>query len=207
MRVALDLEDVLVENVRNFIEELNDFLRNEHGLERSFETEDVRGWRFRGVRDELAELQGWEENHTRKFMYGDKRNWPGFIPITERIWREERSRIEPREENILGKIGRIRQVADVEELSIVTARENVDKELKHRLRELGISKRVDNVIIEKEKEKLGFDIYIDDHPKLHERLENGKQLIVDQPWNRREPRSQKRIEKISEATEVIRDLD
>ncbi len=211
MRVALDLEDVLVENVRNFLGELNSYIESHRSTERRFKASDLEGWKFKGLREDFAEMQGWNSDITEKFMFGDGKEWEGFYPITERMWRENPSSFSKTEKNIAVKVRELNKTVEAREgsVSILTARENVRTYVETRIKQLGIKDFVEDVLVEWKKQRLDFDIYIDDHPWLHRRIAGKRQLMYDQPWNRREKLgdSHRRIKNISEAVEVIQDLD
>jgi 5'(3')-deoxyribonucleotidase len=211
MRVALDLEDVLVENVRNFLGELNSYVEENHSSERRFRASDVEGWKFKGLREDFAEIQGWNSDITEKFMFGDGNGWKGFYPVTEMMWREKPSSFRKTEENLSEKVKRLSRIAENQEgyLSIVTARENVRPSIEKRVRQLGIKESVEEVIVERDKQDLDFDVFIDDNPGLHQKMDEGIQIILSQPWNENESLGKKhsRVNGLSEAVEVMKNLD
>ena len=210
MRVALDLEDVLVRNVQVFIEELNQFIEENHGGEEVFSAADIDSWKFRGIREDLAELRGWKENTVEKFMFGDGNGWKGFYPVTEEVWENEIERLSLRSKDMIEQVEKLKQtVKDSDgELFIVTARENVESSIEQKIGDLGIRELIDGIIIETEKDELDFDVYIDDYPKLHQNLEESIQIMITQPWNREQEleKPHRRVEKLSEAAEVIQNL-
>jgi len=207
MKVALDLEDVLVKNVRVFIEELNKFVEENHSLENRFSASDIEGWKFKGLREEFADLRGWNEDITNKFMYGDENGWRGFYPITEEIWKNETGRISLRSEDIVEEVKRIREIVDGE-IIIVTARENVDSYVKEKIKELGLEDIVDGLVFKSKKDKLDFDMCIDDYPKLYQKLDERVQIMISQPWNEDEnlERPNRRVENLKKARKVIQDV-
>jgi len=210
MRVALDLEDVLVRNVQVFIEELNQFIEENHGGEEVFSAADIDSWKFRGIREDLAELRGWKENTVEKFMFGDGNGWKGFYPVTEEVWENEIERLSLRSKDMIEQVEKLKHTVKNSdgELFIVTARENVESSIEQKIGDLGIRELIDGIIIETEKDELDFDVYIDDYPKLHQNLEESIQIMITQPWNREQEleKPHRRVEKLSEAAEVIQNL-
>jgi len=212
MKVALDLEDVLVESNAAFIEELRDFIEENHP-EAEFEplVTDLTGWRFEGIRSDLAELQGWNGSEIEKFFEGDANGWRGFHPITEEIWRENPERYEVIPEKIEDELSKLKEAVEDKggELYLVTARQNVNDAVKDRLDDLNIREFFEDVIFKISKDELDFDIYIDDYPHLHEKLDSGVHIMVDKPWNQSQDlgNPHTRVSGIEEATEVIKDLD
>jgi len=210
MKVSLDLEDVLVRNVDLFIDELNDFIEENCSTDERLSSEAIEGWRFKGLREEIAEIRGWDEDVLEKFMNGDKEGWPGFIPLTEKTWREQPEKFTEIENNTKTKVKNIsKTVKDAGgELYIVTARENVDQILRDKISSLGINNYVEELIVKNKKDKLDFDVYIDDYPYLHSKLKNGVQIMIDRPWNKKEDLKSphKRVKNLEEARKVIQDL-
>ena len=209
MRVALDLEDVLVGNVELLVEELNRFLDENSNTDERFSAEDIEGWRFKGLREKFADIRGWEDDILDKFMNGDNSEWPGFLPLTEEIWREKPEKFREIEGNTRAKVEKISDNLDEEsEIYIVTARENVDDSLKEKINSLGLDNLVEGVIVKNKKDELDFDVYIDDYPYLHDKLEDGVQIMLDRPWNKDQSLEtpHKRVNNLDEAKEVIQDL-
>ena len=209
MRVALDLEDVLVGNVELLVEELNRFLDENSNTDERFSAEDIEGWRFKGLREKFADIRGWEDDILDKFMNGDNSEWPGFLPLTEEIWREQPEKFREIEGNTRAKVEKISDNLDEEsEIYIVTARENVDDSLKEKINSLGLDNLVEGVIVKNKKDELDFDVYIDDYPYLHDKLEDGVQIMLDRPWNKDQSLEtpHKRVNNLDEAKEVIQDL-
>ena len=209
MRVALDLEDVLVGNVELLVEELNRFLDENSNTDERFSAEDIEGWRFKGLREKFADIRGWEGDILDKFMNGDNSEWPGFLPLTEEIWREKPEKFRDIEGNTRAKVEKISDNLDEEsEIYIVTARENVDDSLKEKINSLGLDNLVEGVIVKNKKDELDFDVYIDDYPYLHDKLEDGVQIMLDRPWNKDQSLDtpHKRVNNLDEAKEVIQDL-
>ncbi|MFB6159392.1 MAG: hypothetical protein ABEJ95_07110 [Candidatus Nanohalobium sp.] len=212
MRVAVDLEDVLVDCNSRFIERLNFFIEKRFpgsGLE--FQRSDISGWAYDGVREPFSELMGWETDQVRKFMYGHG-DWKGYIPITEEIWREETGSIPWIDENLEKNIQLLREKVKTEngQLHLVTARRRCDNSIKQKLGEKHLERYFDKIVIESEKHELDYDFYIDDNPGLYPKLESGKvQLVRIQPWNRDKQvqTPHRKIGSISESVEVIQDLD
>lgn len=209
MRVALDLEDVLVGNVELLVEELNRFLDENSDTDERFSAEDIEGWRFKGLREKFADIRGWEDDILDMFMNGDNSGWPGFLPLTEEIWREQPEKFREIEENTRAKVEKISDNLDEEsEIYIVTARENVDDSLKEKINSLGLDNLVEGVIVKNKKDELDFDIYIDDYPYLHDKLEEGVQIMLNRSWNKdqslKTPHT--RVNNLEEAGEVIQDL-
>lgn len=210
MRVALDLEDVLVNNVRIFIGKLNQFIEANHNTDKRFSASDIEGWKFDGIRQEFAEIRGWKEDTVEKFMFGDENGWKGFYHITKEVWKEEIEKINPISENMVEQVKKLRKIVkdDGGELYIVTARENVDRLVKQKIEDLGIRELVDGVIIKTKKDRLDFDIYIDDYPKLHQKIEGSVQIMIDQPWNREQDldKPHRRAKNLAEAVEELQDV-
>jgi hypothetical protein len=211
MRVALDLEDVLVKNIEPFLEDLNDFVESNHSTARRFSSEDITGWRFDGLRQEFAEIRGWDQNIVDKFMKGDGNGWDGFLNITENTWKENPERIVPMEENVEKKVADLshRVERGGGKLYVVTARKNVESCLKAKLSSLGIEDHVEELIIKGHKDELDFDVYIDDYPLLYRKIASGAQIMVEKPWNRDQMLSppHRKVGSIDQAREVINDLD
>ncbi|MFB6180968.1 MAG: hypothetical protein ABEJ93_03760 [Candidatus Nanohalobium sp.] len=210
MRVALDLEDVLVENVAVFVEELNRFVEENHGKNVEFSVQDVDNWGFGSLKRKLAEIRGWDSKVSEKFYYGDSEEWAGWYPLTKEIWRNKPEKLEKAEEDIEGCVKRLRRFVEENngDLYIVTANNSIGSNLERKIENLNIKRFIDGVIIEKEKEDLDFDIYIDDHPKLHKDLDGSFQVMVTRPWNRNEElrAPHRRAENLKEAVEVSQDL-
>lgn len=209
MRVALDLEDVLVGKVKLLVEELNRFLDENSDTDERFSAEDIEGWRFKGLREKFADIRGWEDDILDKFMNGDNSEWPGFLPLTEEIWREQPEKFREIEGNTRAKVEKISDNIDEEsDIYIVTARENVDDSLKEKINSLGLDNLVEGVIVKNKKDELDFDVYIDDYPYLHDKLEDSLQIMLNRPWNRdqslKTPHT--RVNNLEEAGEVIQDL-
>ncbi len=208
MRVAVDLEDVIVDTNAVFMEEMNSFLSEEFP-ESNMKTskEIVSTWGMSNLAEGLAELMDWHEEILNKFFYGNGK-WQGYIPITEEIWREEANSIPLMEKDIEDKIEKLAKTVNGE-IHLVTARKRVEKQIRDKLSEIGIQNLFDEIFIESNKEELSYGIYIDDNPELCEKLGNGKiQLIRQRPWNKEinveEPH--RKIKNMREATEVIQNL-
>jgi 5'(3')-deoxyribonucleotidase len=95
------------------------------------------------------------------------------------------------------------------ELYLVTARQNADDAVRKRLRQLGIRKYFDGVVFKVSKDELDFDVYIDDYPHLHEKLESGVHIMVSHHWNQdvELEKPHRRVSDVEEAVEVFRNLD
>ena len=210
MRVALDLEDVIVRTNEVFMDETNQFIQENHPEAETIQRPETAEWRYPVVIERLAELQGWTDNGQEKFFHGDSNGWDGYFPITERIWRVEPERYSETVENVSEKVGRIRKQVDKHggKLALVTARENVTEGIETRLRQLGITELLDEVIVEVEKHELDFDIYVDDYPELYKKLDGARQIMVTWSWNRAEEIEDPhiRVENITKAAEVIENL-
>lgn len=212
MRVALDLEGVLVDTHAVFMKELDDFVKAEHPeVNRNFTRSDITGWEFKGLRDTFAELRGWDEEATEKFMFGDGNGWKGFMPITEKIWRQRPEDIPAISDNVSNAV---EQISDhVREnggkICLVTARKNVDESVEKKVDQLGIREALDEVIIEDDKHELGFNVYIDDFPGLYRQVGEGERhIMIDQPWNKSVEleKPHVRASNIEEAAKVIQNL-
>lgn len=212
MRVALDLEDVLVESNSAFLKELRSFISENHP-ESDFEPEvsDIDGWKFEGIREGLAELQNWKDPDVEKFFEGDSNGWRGFHPITEEMWENEPQKYETIPKDIVGSVKQLKAVIERKggELYLVTARQNVNHAVHRKVEHLGINHFFEDVIFKVSKDELEFDVYIDDYPHLHQKLDSGIHLLVDRPWNENQDveNPHKRVSGIEEATEVIKNLD
>lgn len=211
MKVALDLEDVLVETIQLFMTELNSFVEQEHPeydgrIER---TGDIR-WAFHDIRGELAELRGWENGVEHKFFNGDNQGWEGFLPMTGRFWKENPERYEPVASDISSIVRSIRKRVQRREgtLDLVTARMNGGPGVERRLDQLNVLEHLDSVVLEQNKQKLEYDVYIDDYPYLHRELEDAIQIMVTQPWNRDQELKGPhiRVDSIREVPGVVQDL-
>lgn len=213
MKVALDLEDVLVETNSMFIEELNRFIKENHPeSEVQLSVSDVDGWLYDGIREPLAELQGWkkEDDDVELFFSGDDNGWPGFHPMTEGIWNNNPERYQPVRETIKEEVSELREVVEEKggELYLVTARQNANEAVRKRLEQLEIKQYFEDVVFKVSKDELDFDIYIDDYPHLYSKLENGVHIMINQPWNEQqalEPPHQ-RVKDLREAIEVVKNL-
>ncbi len=210
MKVALDLEEVLVESNRAFVEELQRFVDERHPeAGREFDTSEIRGWKFQGIRDRFAEIRGWDQNIVDRFLWGDGNGWKGFFPVTEELWRTEPSRFPPAVENPGCQLGRMRDsLPEGSEIHLVTGRENVREMIHERLEQLGVLEMLDGVTVEKQKHRLDFDFYVDDHPHLHTRLGKGVQIMVNCPWNRNADvgAPHLRVDDLSEAVDSVESM-
>lgn len=189
MKVALDLEDVLVETIDLFMEELNRFIEEEHPeYDGMIERQGVVRWAFQDIRGELAELRGWDSDVQHKFFNGDGNGWEGFLPMTGRLWKESPERYEPVSSEIHDTVDDIREIVEERKgtLDLVTARMNAGDGIEQRLEQLGVLQHVNSVVLEKDKHELDYDIYIDDYPFLHKQLNEAIQIMVTQPWNSHE---------------------
>jgi 5'(3')-deoxyribonucleotidase len=212
MRVAVDLEDVLVDCNSRFIKRLNSFIKRkfpESNL--SFQRSDISAWAFDGVREPFSELVGWEEDLIEKFMYGHG-DWKGYIPITEEIWRKETGKIPWMEGDTENKLKTLQEKVENRngEIHLVTARRRVNDSVNQKLDERNLNKIFDKVVVKSEKYRLDYRFYIDDNPNLFPNLSgNQVQLVRKQPWNRdsRVEKPHRKVDSIEESAEVIGDLD
>ena len=210
MRVAVDLEDVLVDCNSKFIERLNSFIKKEFpDSNLRFQRSDISGWAYDGVREPFSELMDWKEDLISKFMYGHG-DWKGYIPITEEIWQNETESIPWVDENLEGNLKRLQKIIENRngELHLVTARRRVRDSIKQKLGEKNLEGFFDKVVIESEKHKLDYNFYIDDNPNLFSKLTDNIQLVRAQPWNRnnRIEKPHRKVETIGESAEVIHNV-
>ena len=211
MKVALDLEDVLVETIELFMEELDRFIDENHAeKDITLRRPENPGWAFPDLRKDLAELQSWEDDIEQKFFNGDSNGWEGFMPLTGRIWKENPERYSATTSEIVNIVKEIREAVDSRngKLDLVTARMNGGKGVEKRLEQMGVLKYIDSIVLEKNKDSLDYDIYIDDYPYLHSDLNGSVQIMVTQPWNISEDLKDphRRIDSIKQAPEVVKDL-
>lgn len=211
MKVALDLEDVLVETIELFMEELDRFVDEKHpDKDIKLRRPDNPDWAFLDLTQNIAELQGWEEEYKHKFFNGDSDGWEGFLPMTGRIWKEEPERYAATTSDISDIVKDIREIVDQKggKLDLVTARLNGGEGVKKRLEQMNVLQYIDSIVLERDKDKLDYDVYIDDYPYLHTELNGAVQVMLTRPWNRDENLENPhiRIKSVGEAPEVIRDL-
>lgn len=211
MRVAVDLEDVIVDTSGYFIRQLNSFIEENHPeVDLKFQKQDISNWEFVNLREEFAEIRGWEKQLAKKFMYGDGEGWKGFVPMTEEVWRHRPERLPLLDGFEPGQVDDIkRSIGGDAEVSLVTARKRVKDQIIRRLKQDSILDLFDDVVVEADKHILGFDVYVDDYPELCKNLKSGQShLMVDQPWNRhvKLEKPHRRIKNIGQAVEVIRDV-
>lgn len=97
-----------------------------------------------------------------------------FVETSKQLWKSD---IEiPPIEPFLKKY--LDNLTDYHQIDIVTARLECDEELKKWLDDYDIS--YDKFIVEEDKNKLNYDIYIDDNP----RLDSESLILFSRPWNR-----------------------
>jgi FMN phosphatase YigB (HAD superfamily) len=170
MRVVVDLENVIVNTNAVFIKEMNSFLSEEFPESKmEASKEDVSNWGMINLAEALAELMDWHEEILNKFFYG-RGKWQGYIPITEKTWREKTNSIPVMEKDIKKKIEKLAKTVNGE-IHLVTARNRVENQIRDKLSEIGIQNLFYEIVIESDKEELSYDIYIDDNPELRKKLE------------------------------------
>jgi hypothetical protein len=132
----------------------------------------------------------------------DSRTWQVYIGVTDAVWRHNPGMIPPEEPRIDEYV---RQMAEGNELHIVTGRMHVDPQVVWWLDEHGIEYEQ---FISTEKDKYTFDeydVFIDDNPKMVG--ECRRLLLRHQPWNAdidtSEYKTVDRIHSLAEAVEYL----
>ena len=180
MRIALDVDGVLA----NLIEPLLRLYENETGVRIS--VEEVDEWDF------------WRKHGLSK---------QGFIELLIRTWARWWE-IEPIEDDVAEDVEKLNQLGQVD---IVTQRPaKTVSYVKEWLSKHGIRYRKFTWVPPRTtKAKFGYDIYIDDSPKLAEELNKlGKpMLLYNQPWNRSfgETKVVRRVYSLDDCIEILED--
>lgn len=180
---SLDMESVLADTHRVYVETLNE----RHGTEHEYD--DVTEW---------------------DWVQQDGRDFEEFMEIVENAWRERWDEIptcDPRQQ-LIRSVG---MLAREVELHIVTAREGVEVEMRKWLDGLGILPNVGqfhSMPAGDSKAKLEYDYYIDDKPHLADQVAAEQVVFLyDQPWNQHVEANERpnvyRVHSVNEAVELI----
>jgi len=102
-----------------------------------------------------------------------------FFKRTRKQWKREWKKIPGTEENISKALEKIKNFDKIK-LDIVTSREGCEEGMKNWLEKQGIP--YSEFMVESDKHKLNYDVYIDDNPNLSGKVEN--LLLYRRPWNR-----------------------
>ncbi|MCS7117310.1 MAG: hypothetical protein NZ957_00790 [Thaumarchaeota archaeon] len=126
-----------------------------------------------------------------------------FSEIFSRAWSRWRE-VPPAEEGLREKVRRLSEIGTVD---VVTGRPREDgRHIRSWLELHGIEYRALVISVSK-KAELGYDVYIDDSPRLAEELAGRKGLLLlrDQPWNRSVPDNSRvrRIRGLHDAVAVL----
>lgn len=145
------------------------------------------------TRDEIESTWFSEDNSQTSYMI--------YMGVSDAIWRHNPQAIPPEEPNLDEYTAEIK--SRVDRLDIVTHREHVDESVVWWLAEHDIS--YDNFIsCDVPKQELGYDVYIDDNPKLFNEC---RLLLRHQPWNEHLPDERSktcdRIHSLKEAIQFL----
>lgn len=209
VRVAVDVEGVLVNNNAPFMEDYNEFF----GLSGSdaFGVEDINEWGFGRVFDYFEAHYSEEGYGVDEFFNGmpEEGGFPGYTDIIQTAWMEEQDRLLPTEPDLAGGMNYLHDVLEQEYgdyvVDIVTARKHVDEYIQDWLQEQGIEagEQYDRFVVKEDKPALHYDWYLDDRPGMHEELEAGEtQLRYRQPWNEDYDAQDERVEEVESMREA-----
>lgn len=182
---ALDMESVLADTHRVYIETLNE----RHGTE--YEYGDATDWNW---------------------VQQDERDFEEFMEIVESVWKDDWENIPTCDTpDILTRS--VENLAVEVELDIVTARQNVEIEMRKWLaaqRILGSISGYCSIPPGNTKANLDYDYYIDDKPHLADQVtQNQVVFLYDQPWNQHVEENERsnvyRVHSVNEAVELIYD--
>jgi 5'(3')-deoxyribonucleotidase len=176
IRVSLDIEGVLADISTPVINLYNEI----HGT--NWKVDDIKDWEFKSINADVHEM----------------------MALFNRVWIERDQEI-----GFEGDTALAGKLAVIKGLEIVTSRTGVDSQLGFFLERNGLGE-VPLVINPptKEKTELQYSVYIDDSPVLAEEIAKteGKILIlVDRPWNRDVPKSDRmiRVADVNEAVSLL----
>ncbi len=100
-----------------------------------------------------------------------------FLEVAKEIWYHSPSVINLKDNKVPQTVSAIR---NRHSLDLVTSRTNCENPMKQWLEEKNIE--YNNFIIKEDKSELDYDIFIDDSPKLAEKVDNI--ILYDNPWNK-----------------------
>ncbi|MEM4248479.1 MAG: hypothetical protein QXH80_04350 [Candidatus Nanoarchaeia archaeon] len=100
--------------------------------------------------------------------------------LCDKLWCEKSFAMPPTEKDLPGKIAKLTEMYEVD---IVTGRNELEN-IRALLNKYGILS-YERMISEKQKERLGYFVYVDDDPTLCDRISSNQvQLLYRRPWNR-----------------------
>lgn len=155
IRVALDVEAVIVDTHGYFIETYNDL----YGT--TYDSSDIDNW-------------DWVRNTV---------DWNVFDGLMQGGWRNEPVAMSPKEPNVSETVNEL--LADeATVVDVVTGRTGVEDEMKTWLSEYGITGFNDFISTSESKGDLRYSVYIDDSPRLQNNLSLSQvQLLVSDSHN------------------------
>ena len=155
VRIALDVEAVIVDTHRYFIETYNSLYDTE------YKPTDIDNWDW--VRNEV--------------------DWEVFDGLMHGGWKNEPLKMQPKENGVVDAINRLIE-CDKVIVNIVTGRTGVEDEMKKWLSEHDITEFNDFISTTNSKGELRYDVYIDDSPRLQNSLSLSQiQLFVRDSHN------------------------
>jgi len=185
-RISLDLESVLADTHRVYIEELN-----ARYPEQNYAYDDVDDW-------------GWVSQEERDFEE--------FMSIVHHAWKDAWMGIPACEpENEL--LDAIEVLATDYIIDIVTARVGVEHEMRFWLGDkaiLPLTSQFRSVHPSKSKSDLDYDYFIDDKPQLADNISDEQvQFLIDRPWNQdvEERSNVYRVDSVADVVDLILDTD
>lgn len=208
MKIALDLEDVLVDTNNVFVKEANSFIAREFPESQKTISMNEVEWGMKKTQRKFADLMGWKSDIRQKFFHGEGK-WKGYIPLTQEVWEEKPETIPPMEESLEEKVEKIKSASNGE-IDLVTARKHVRTPIKNKIESLGLKDSFREIIVKTYKEELDYDIYIDDNPTLSDRLDKDRiQLVRERPWNNNYQlkKPHRRVSNLDEARQVVKNVE
>lgn len=183
-RVSLDLESVLADTHRVYIEELN-----ERYPDQNYAYDDVDDW---------------------DWVSQEERDFGEFMSIVHHAWEDEWMTIPTcdSEEELQNAVEELAVDYIVE---IVTARVGVEHEMRFWLNAKDIirfTSQFRSIPPQETKADLDFDYFIDDKPHLSDNISDDQvHFLVDRPWNQEvEERSNVyRVDSVADAVQVLQD--
>lgn len=179
MKIAVDMENVLADPKSWFLDVYND----RHGTH--YQIADVDHWDWVQVEIDFEE----------------------FMETIQTGWRSHTDEIAPLETDLGACFGQLLEIPDAT-VDIVTARTGVEVEMERWLDSHGVSGYGEFISISpyETKATLGYDIYIDDNPRLAANLDAEQtQYLVTWPWNR-SVRDHPRTIPVERVSDAITDL-
>lgn len=150
LRIALDVESVLADTHPYFISAYNE------KFDTSYSVCDIDNWDW--VREEV--------------------DWEDFDGITQNGWESRADEINVREENLGGTVCELQSLTESTTIDIVTGRTGVESEMKKWLKSKGITEYENFISTSKTKSKLGYHVYIDDNPRLVDKISDDQLHVL-----------------------------